>query len=258
MRRQIIAVALVEPDIERPHQPAGLDVLGEQDRVRERKPVAHHGVLHRKLLGVEDEAAIHREVGSADQAGEHLPEHVARLVLQLHVQQVAGGNEFHDVGMIDLLQQLRAAQDGRAHHPQEIVDRVGHARLGEDDGDVDVAVGLRPRRRLGDDFDGDAGILGAEIAQDRDGEAVREGGRQSDLEHPLRPALLLDDLAERLIDAIEALGDDGQDMPPGLRQHQLLRPALEQGDAQEILKHDHVTAHRALRDRERVGGGGET
>ena len=83
------------------------------------------------------------------------------------------------------------------------MDRVGDARLGIDDGDVDVAVDVRAGRRLGDDFEADAGILGAEIAQDRNRQAMREGRRQRDLQHALGPALFLDDFAERLIDAVE-------------------------------------------------------
>ena len=137
------------------------------------------------------------------------------------------------------------------------MDRVGDAGLGIDDGDVDVAVHFRPGRRLGDDFERDAGILGAEIAQDRNGEPMSERGRQRDLEHPLRPPLLLDHFAERLIDAVEGLRNDRQDVPPGLGEHQLLRAPLEQRHAEEILEHDHMTADRALRDRQAIGGGGE-
>src|SRR6202044_522486 len=90
-----------------------------------------------------------------------------------------------------------------------------------------------------------------------EGETVSERGRQRDLKHPLRPPLLLDDLAQRLVDAIEGLRNDGQDMPPRLGQHQLLGAPLEQRDAEKILEHDHVAADRALRDRQTVGGGGE-
>ena len=145
----------------------------------------------------------------------------------------------------------------RAHHPEKIVDGVGDARLGVNDGDVDVAVHLRPGRRLGDDLEGDAGILGAKIAQDRDRQPIGESGRQRDLEDALRPALFLDDFAERLVDAVEGLRDDRQNMPSGLGQHQLLRTAFEQRHAEKILQHDHVPADRALRDRQAVGGRGE-
>ncbi len=84
-----------------------------------------------------------------------------------------------------------------------------------------------------------------------------EGGRQRDLQHALRSPLLLDDFAERLIDAVERFRHHRQDVPPGLGQHELLRTALEQGDAEKVLQHDHMTADRALGDRQAVGGGGE-
>src|ERR1700722_9601994 len=137
------------------------------------------------------------------------------------------------------------------------MDRVGDAGLGIDDGDVDVAVHFRSGRRLGDDLERDSGIFRAKIAQDWNGEPVSERGRQGGLKHPLRPPPLLDVLAERLIDTIEGLRNDGQDVPPRLGQHQLLRAPLEQRDAKEVLEHDHMTADRALRDRQAIGGGGE-
>ena len=84
-----------------------------------------------------------------------------------------------------------------------------------------------------------------------------ERRRQRDLQDPLRPALLLDHLAERLIDPVERLRNDRQNVPPGLGQHELLGAALEQRDAEKILEHDHMTADRALRDGQAIGGGGE-
>src|ERR1700733_8013223 len=80
-------------------------------------------------------------------------------------------------------------RDFRAEHPGISVEVVSKPTTGpETDGDIDI--GLRPRRRLGDDLDGDARMLGAEIAQDRNGEPMRERGRQRHLQHPLRPPLL--------------------------------------------------------------------
>src|ERR1700733_12941632 len=137
------------------------------------------------------------------------------------------------------------------------MDRVGDAGLGIDDGDVNVAVHFRPGRWLGDDFERDAGVFRAEIPQDWNGEAVSERGRQRDLEHALRATLLLDHLAEGLVDTVEGLRDDRQYVPPRLGQHQLLGAPLEQRHAEKILEHNHVTADRALRDRQAVGGGGE-
>ena len=60
------------------------------------------------------------------------------------------------------------------YHPEKIVNGVGDARLGVHDGDVDVAVHLRPRCRFRHDLQRDASVLGAEVAQDRDREAVGE------------------------------------------------------------------------------------
>ena len=137
------------------------------------------------------------------------------------------------------------------------MDRVGDARLGIDDRDVDVAVGVGGGDRLGDDLKRDAGVLGAEVTQDRDRQAMRERGRQRDFQYALGPALLLDDLADRLVDAVERFGDDRQDVPPGLGQHELLRAPLEQRHAEKVLQHDDMPADRALRDRETVGGGSE-
>ena len=97
----------------------------------------------------------------------------------------------------------------------------------------------------------------AEIAQDGNGEPMRERRRQRDLEHPLRPPLLLDHLAQRLVDPVERFRHDRQDVAPGLGEHELLRATFEQSDAEKVLEHDHVTAHRALRDRQAIGGGGE-
>ena len=68
MGGQVIAVAFVEPQVERPRQPAGLDLLGEQQRIGERNPVAENGVLNRELLGVENETAIDRKIGTAERA----------------------------------------------------------------------------------------------------------------------------------------------------------------------------------------------
>src|SRR5580704_1972643 len=137
------------------------------------------------------------------------------------------------------------------------MDRVGDAGLGIDNGDVNVAVHFWPGCRLGHDFERYARIFGAEVTQNRNGEAVSERGRKCDLEHPLRPPLLLDHLAERLVDTVEGLRDDRQNVPPRLGKHQLLGPPLEQRHAEKILEHDHVTADRALRDRQAIGGGGE-
>ena len=114
-----------------------------------------------------------------------------------------------------------------------------------------------PVEGLGHDLERDAGVLGAEVAQDRDRETMRERRRQGDLQHPLRLALLLDDLAERLVDAVEGFRHDRQDVASGLGQHELLRPALEQRDPEEVLEHDHMPADRALRDRQAVGGSRE-
>src|SRR5271154_3283107 len=86
---------------------------------------------------------------------------------------------------------------------------------------------------------------------------MRERGWQSDFEHPLRPALFLDHLAQRLVDPIERLRHDREDVPPGLGEHELLRATFEQGDAKKVLEHDHVAADGALRDRQAIGGGGE-
>ena len=101
-------------------------------------------------------------------------------------------------------------------------------------------------------------MLGAKIAQDRNRQPVGERGRQRDFQHALGPALFLDHFAERLIDAIERFGDDRQNVASRLGQHQLLRPTLEQRDAEEILQHDDMPADRALRDRQTVGRRRET
>ncbi len=84
-----------------------------------------------------------------------------------------------------------------------------------------------------------------------------EGGRQRDLQYALRPALFLYDFPERLVDAVERFRHDRQNMPSGFGQDKLLRTAFEQRDAKKILKHDDVSADRALGNRETVGRGGE-
>ena len=65
-------------------------------------------------------------------------------------------------------------------------------------------------------------------------------------------AALGHDLAERLVDPVEALGHDRQKVAARLGQHELLRTPLEQGDAQEFLQHDDVAADRALGHRQAV------
>src|ERR1700678_558317 len=65
------------------------------------------------------------------------------------------------------------------------------------------------------------------------GEPIGEGRRQCDLEHALGAPFLLDDFAECLVDAVERFRDYRQNVPSRLRQHQLLRPPLEQRDAEE-------------------------
>jgi hypothetical protein len=81
--------------------------------------------------------------------------------------------------------------------------------------------------------------------------------RKRDLEDPFWPALFLDDFAQRLVDPVKGFRHDRQDVPAGFSQHELLRPTLEQRHAEKIFQHDHMTADRALRDRQAVGGGGE-
>ena len=85
-----------------------------------------------------------------------------------------------------------------------------------------------------------------------------ECGRQRDFQQALRPALLLDVLAERLVDAVKRLRHHRQDVASRLGQHELLRPTLEQRHAEEVFQHHHMPADRALGDGEAIGGGSET
>ena len=89
MGGEVVAVALVDPEVERLHKPPRLDLLVEQPWIDERHAVAAHRILRRQLLGVEHQAAIDRKVGSANRAHEHLPEEVARPSVDLDVQEIA-------------------------------------------------------------------------------------------------------------------------------------------------------------------------
>ena len=162
-------------------------------------------------------------------------------------------NELRHVGSVDGLQQPRAAEDRRAHHPQEIVDRVCDPRLGIDNCDVDIAVHFRAGGRLRDDLERDARMFGAKISQDRNGEAIGERRRQRDFQDTLRPALFLDHLRQCLIDAIERFRHHRENVTTRLRQHELLRATLKQGNAEKVLQHDDMAAHRALCDRQTIG-----
>ena len=46
------------------------------------------------------------------------------------------------------------------------MDRIGDTRLGLDNRDIDIAIHIWARRRLGDDLQRDAGMFGAEIIDD--------------------------------------------------------------------------------------------
>ena len=132
MGRQIIAVALVEPDVERAHQPAGLDVFGKQDRIDQRQPVAHHRVLHGELLRCRTRGRGRRR----DRAGRSSRAIISQNMWRGRSSSLRCSRSQEEMNLAGsvwstALQQLRAAQDGRAHHPQEIVDRVGDARLGD-------------------------------------------------------------------------------------------------------------------------------
>jgi hypothetical protein len=117
LSRQIIAVAFVEGYVERPHQPAGRHFFVKELGIGEREPFSRQGVLNRQLRGVEDEAAIDRQVGAPDRPRHHFPEEMPRPILDLDMQEIAGGDEARRIGALDALQQARAAQDGAAHHP---------------------------------------------------------------------------------------------------------------------------------------------
>src|SRR5947209_5371603 len=75
--REVIAVALVEPEVEGLDKPARLDLLMEEPRVEQRQAVAAHRILRRQLLGVENKPAIDGKVWTPDRTDEHLPEEVA-------------------------------------------------------------------------------------------------------------------------------------------------------------------------------------
>src|ERR1700722_10436908 len=55
---QVIAISLVEPDIEWAHQTSGLDFLREQQGVCEHEAIAEYGVLRGELRSVEHQAPI--------------------------------------------------------------------------------------------------------------------------------------------------------------------------------------------------------
>ena len=61
-----------------------------------------------------------------------------------------------------------------------------------------------------------------------------------------------------LFEAIETFAHDRQQDRPLLGQHEMLRPPLQQLLAEQGFQADHVPAERALRDVQRLGGGGET
>jgi hypothetical protein len=148
------------------------------------------------------------------------------------------------------------ADDRQPDRPEQVGDEVGHLGLGVDHGEVGVA---RRRARLGPglDVEHDLGPCGAELAQDRHGEVVGEGGRELDPEHPPQPALLAHDLVQHLLQPVVGLGDRGEECLTGVGEGEGVGPALEELDAQEPLQLDDVAAHRTLGDEEAVGGGGE-
>ncbi len=138
------------------------------------------------------------------------------------------------------------------------MDRVGDARFGIDDGDVDVAIDIGAGRWLGHHFECDPSVLRAKVPKDRDSEPMGEGGWKRDLQYTFWSTLFLDDFTERLVDTVEGFRHNRQNVPAGLGQNQLLRSTLEQGDAKEILKNDDMSTDGALRDCQAIGRGGET
>ena len=172
------------------------------------------------------------------------------------MQEVVAGERGADVP-----RRARAATSGwqrmvSAHHPQEVEHLRGDARRRIDHRNVGFLLGgAGNRARI--DVERHVGELGPEIAQDRHGEALGEGRRQEDAQRAARLATLAHDLLQRRIDALEGLLDDRQQAAPGLGQRRLLRLAVEQRDAEEILEPDDVAADRALGDQEALGRGGE-
>jgi hypothetical protein len=71
-------------------------------------------------------------------------------------------------------------------------------------------------------------------------------------------ALVAQHIVDRLCHAVHRFGDHRQQRVPCAGQRQSLRPALEQGRAEQRLQTDHVAADGALGHAEGMSAGGET
>src|SRR5579871_5134234 len=103
MRRQVVAVAVIQGGIEGPHQAPVGKFLAEEVGVLERDPLATEGVLGGQHRGIKDQSALDVHAGEPVRAHELAPGVVARPVGDAHV---------HDLVLLDELGQRPAAMRG--------------------------------------------------------------------------------------------------------------------------------------------------
>ena len=146
------------------------------------------------------------------------------------------------------------ALDGEADLPEQVA-AVGDARRGVDDREVRVAGAGLAGGRLST-----SRITSGSGPSSRAGSGPRGGGRRWSASRPEAAGgsgPLAHDLVQRPARCGRRTCDDRQQAPAGRGQAELVRPALEELDAQEPLEPDDVAADRALRDQEGVRRRGE-
>ena len=155
------------------------------------------------------------------------------------------------------LRHLRMAHERQIHRPQQIGDHVRDPWLRIHHGDVHIA-GRRPNAIGTYQIDFHFRYRGAKVAQYRYGQQRGEARRHLHPQGAQTPGRIVANIVERIFEPVKGLGDGGQQQLSRLGQDQAMWLALEQLRSNEFLERDHMPRQGALRNQQRIGGGGET
>ena len=172
------------------------------------------------------------------------------------MHQFVGRDEFAQGFALVARRDAGMTEHAEPHGPQQVGHQVRHRRFGIDHRHVHVA-GRRSHSVGTHEIDFDLRGRALEIPEDRHREMHGEARRHL---HPQRPdagGILIADIVEGVLQAIERFHHGRQQQLSGFRQDQCVRAALEQLRADQLFERDDMPRQGALGYQQRIGGGGE-
>ncbi len=254
---QVVTEAVVERRVVGAGQPARHEMVAEQREVDQRNARTAQYVLDGQDFRIEHQSALDLQAAQPQALHQLRPEMPARQPLDAHVHEFVVPDERLEVLTRVAGRNVRVADDAEPHRPQQVADAVGDGGPRIKHRHVHFAGWGADAVRT-HDVDLDLRVCAAEFLQDRHDQVRRKTRRHLHAQRPQAWRLGVADFVDGVFEPVERARHDRQQVLARRREHERVRPAVEELDADQVLERDHVARQGALRNVQRARGTCET